>query len=158
MLHQFSQKNVFFRFLDRIFFFKKKTCIASSCTYYVPRCGSTSLCDQNCGLQSTDRQTDRHTDTQTYATRTDRQKFKNLKTYDLVKLHLLFQDCDHWRPNKGIKFIGGGGIFMRHRLVMTAPDPSLQLIQQAFYMIKIRRFPGHHRNTQVSKIMSSHTC
>ena len=47
--------------------------MASSCTYYVPKCGSTRLCDQNCGVQpadkqthrQTDRQTDRHTDTWT---------------------------------------------------------------------------------------------
>ena len=40
----------------------------SSCTYDVPKCGSTSLCDQNYGLQSADRQT--------HAAQTD----KNLKT------------------------------------------------------------------------------
>ena len=43
--------------------------MASSCTYYVPKCGSTRLCDQNCGVQpanrQTHRQTDRHTDTWT---------------------------------------------------------------------------------------------
>ena len=31
--------------------------MASSCTYYVPKCGLTSLCDQNSDLQSADRQT-----------------------------------------------------------------------------------------------------
>ena len=35
--------------------------MSSSCTYYVPKCGSTRLCDQNCGVQPADRQTDRHT-------------------------------------------------------------------------------------------------
>ena len=39
--------------------------MASSCTYYVPKCGSTRLCDQNCGVQPSDRQTHRHTDTVT---------------------------------------------------------------------------------------------
>ena len=39
--------------------------MASSCTYYVPKCGSTRLCDQNCGVQPADRQTHRHTDTGT---------------------------------------------------------------------------------------------
>ena len=39
--------------------------MASSCTYYAPKCGSTRLYDQNCGVQPTDRQTDRHTDTGT---------------------------------------------------------------------------------------------
>ena len=39
--------------------------MASSCTYYVPKRGSTRLCDQNCGVQPADRQTDRHTDTGT---------------------------------------------------------------------------------------------
>ena len=46
--------------------------MTSSCTYYVPKCGSTRLCDQNCGVQSADRQTDR----QTHVRRTD----KSLKT------------------------------------------------------------------------------
>ena len=36
--------------------------MASSCTYYVPKCGSTRLCDQNCGLQSEHRQTHTRTD------------------------------------------------------------------------------------------------
>ena len=31
--------------------------MTSSCTYDVRKCGSTSLCDQNCGLQIEDRQT-----------------------------------------------------------------------------------------------------
>ena len=39
--------------------------MASSCTYYVPKCGSTRLCDQNCGVEPADRQTQRHTDTGT---------------------------------------------------------------------------------------------
>ena len=39
--------------------------MASSCTYYVPKCGSTRLCDQNCGVQPADRQTHIHTDTGT---------------------------------------------------------------------------------------------
>ena len=41
--------------------FQKILFMASSCTYYVPKCGLTRLCDQNCGVQSADRQTDRHT-------------------------------------------------------------------------------------------------
>ena len=45
--------------------------MASSCRY-VPKYGSTSVCDQNCGVQSADRQIE----SQTYATRTD----KSLKT------------------------------------------------------------------------------
>ena len=36
--------------------------MASSCTSYEPNCGSTSLCDQNCGLQSEHRQTHTRTD------------------------------------------------------------------------------------------------
>ena len=41
---------------------KNKKNMASSCSYCVqPKYGSTSLYDQNCGLQSADRQTDRHT-------------------------------------------------------------------------------------------------
>ena len=36
--------------------------MASSCTYYLTKCGSTSLCDQSCGVQPADRQTDRQTD------------------------------------------------------------------------------------------------
>ena len=39
--------------------------MVSSCTYYVPKCGSTRLCDQNCGVQPADGQTHRHTDTWT---------------------------------------------------------------------------------------------
>ena len=49
--------------------FQKILFMASSCTSYEPNCGSTSLCDQNCGVQpanrQTHRQTDRHTDTWT---------------------------------------------------------------------------------------------
>ena len=41
--------------------------MALSCTYYVTKCGSTSLCDRNCGVQLADRHTD---------TGTDRQKLK----------------------------------------------------------------------------------
>ena len=47
--------------------------MASSCTYNVPKCGSTRLCDQNCGVQPADRQTDTR---QTHGRRTD----KSLKT------------------------------------------------------------------------------
>ena len=54
--------------------------MASNCTYYVPKCGLTRLCDQNCDVQPVDRQTDRQTDRGT-----DRQKSKNWGTYDLVK-------------------------------------------------------------------------
>ena len=36
--------------------------MASSCTHFVPKCGSTSLCDQNCGLQSEHRHTQGRTD------------------------------------------------------------------------------------------------
>ena len=39
--------------------------MASSCTYYEPNCGSTRLCDQNCGCTAADRRTHRHTDTGT---------------------------------------------------------------------------------------------
>ena len=49
--------------------------MASSCTYYVPKCGSTRLCDQNCGVQPADRQTHRQTHRHT-GTWTD----KSLKT------------------------------------------------------------------------------
>ena len=49
--------------------------MASSCTYYKNNCGSTSLCDQNCGVQPADRQTHRQTDGHT-DTWTD----KSLKT------------------------------------------------------------------------------
>ena len=31
--------------------------MASSCTSYEPNCGSTSLCDQNCGCTAADRHT-----------------------------------------------------------------------------------------------------
>ena len=55
-----SGKTVFFDFLDRNFFFQKIIFIATSCTYYLNKCGSTSLSDQNSGLQSRAR-----TDTQT---------------------------------------------------------------------------------------------
>ena len=44
---------------------KKNIFLASSCTYYVPKCGSTRLCDQNCGVQLADTHTHRHTDAQT---------------------------------------------------------------------------------------------
>ena len=44
--------------------------MALSCTYQVPKYGSTSLCDQNCDVQSADT----HTHTHTNSTRTDRQK------------------------------------------------------------------------------------
>ena len=40
--------------------------MASSCTYYVTKCGSTRLCDQNCGVQPADRQTHTQTDTDTW--------------------------------------------------------------------------------------------
>ena len=36
--------------------------MASSCTYYLTKCGSTSLCDQSCGVQPADRQTHARTD------------------------------------------------------------------------------------------------
>ena len=36
--------------------------MASSCTSYEPNCGSTSLCDQNCGCTAAHRQTDGRTD------------------------------------------------------------------------------------------------
>ena len=36
--------------------------MASSCTSYEPNCGLTSLCDQNCGVQSLDRNTHTWTD------------------------------------------------------------------------------------------------
>ena len=45
--------------------FQKILFMASSCTYYEPNCGSTSLWDQNCGVQPADRQTDRITHTGT---------------------------------------------------------------------------------------------
>ena len=45
--------------------------MASSCTYYVPKCGLTRLGDQNCGVQPALR-----TDRQTHGRRTD----KSLKT------------------------------------------------------------------------------
>ena len=45
--------------------FQKILFLALSCTYYEPNCGSTSLCDQNCGVQPADRQTDRITHTGT---------------------------------------------------------------------------------------------
>ena len=45
---------------------------ASSCTYGVPKYGSTSLCDQNDDLESADT----HTGTQSHSTRKDRQKVK----------------------------------------------------------------------------------
>ena len=54
---------------------KKKILTASSCSYGETKCGSTSLYDQNCGLQSEDRHTDTGTDTGT-----DRGTDKSLKT------------------------------------------------------------------------------
>ena len=58
--------------------FQKIIFMASSCTYYLPKCGSTRLCDQNFGVQPADRHTHRHTDTHTQTHRhRDRQKFKN---------------------------------------------------------------------------------
>ena len=39
--------------------------MTSSSTYYVSKCGSTRLCDQNCGVQPADRQTDTQTHTGT---------------------------------------------------------------------------------------------
>ena len=51
--------------------------MASSCTYYEPNCQSTSLCDQNCGLQSEHRH--RHTHTHTH-TQTHTWTDKSLKT------------------------------------------------------------------------------
>ena len=58
----FIEKRVF-RFLDRTIFFQKILFMASRCTYYLTKCGSTSLCDQNCGVQPADGQTDtRQTD------------------------------------------------------------------------------------------------
>ena len=38
--------------------FQKKKFMTSSCICYVPKCGSTRLCDQSCGVQPADRQTD----------------------------------------------------------------------------------------------------
>ena len=49
----------------------------SRCTYYLTKCGSTRLCDQNCGVQPADRQTHRQKNTHTHThTGTD----KSLKT------------------------------------------------------------------------------
>ena len=45
--------------------FQKILFMASSCTYYVPKCGSTRLCDGNCSVQSADRRTDVRTDGRT---------------------------------------------------------------------------------------------
>ena len=41
--------------------YQKKLFTASSCSWMQPKYGSTSLCDQNCGLQTGDRHTDRQT-------------------------------------------------------------------------------------------------
>ena len=49
--------------------------MVSSCTYYVTKWGSTSLYDQNCGVQLADRQSESQTEIQTQS-RTD----KSLKT------------------------------------------------------------------------------
>ena len=46
-------------------FYQKHVFTASSCSWSWPKYGSTSLCDQNCGLQSEHRQTDTQTDTGT---------------------------------------------------------------------------------------------
>ena len=40
--------------------------MTSSCIYYVPKCGLTRLCDQNCGVQPAEGQTHRQTHTQTH--------------------------------------------------------------------------------------------
>ena len=43
--------------------FKTILFMASSSIYYVRKCGSTRLCDQNCGVQPADRQTQTDTGT-----------------------------------------------------------------------------------------------
>ena len=40
--------------------------MALSCTHYVPKYGSTIVCDQNCGVQKEDRQRDRWTQARTH--------------------------------------------------------------------------------------------
>jgi len=51
------RKTFLFRFLDRKCLKKKNLVMASSCTYYLTKYGSTGLCDQSCGVQPGDRQT-----------------------------------------------------------------------------------------------------
>ena len=53
----FIEKRFFFDFWIENFFFQKILFMASSCTYDVPKCGSTSLYDQSCCVQPGDRQT-----------------------------------------------------------------------------------------------------
>ena len=67
--------------------------MASICTYYEPNCGSTSLCDQNCGVQPADRQTDRMAHTGTG---------KSLKTEGPKILSNDIFYCDHWRSNMNV--------------------------------------------------------
>ena len=66
--------------------------MASSCTSYEANCGSTSLSDQNCGVQPVDNQTDRHTDTGTD---------KSLKTEGpkILSNDIFYFRTDHWRSN-----------------------------------------------------------
>ena len=58
--------------------------------YDVLKYGSTSLRDQNCGVERADRQTDRHTNTHTHTqtdTQTDTQNDSSYHTY-LLALHI----------------------------------------------------------------------
>ena len=56
--------------------------MASSCTYYVPKFGSTSLCDQNCGVKSADRHT-HNTHGQT-----KKEKLRDLRSCHMISFSL----------------------------------------------------------------------
>ena len=67
--------------------------MALSCTYYydVHKYRSTSLCDQNCGVQPADRQTESQTDK---SLKTEGPKFLSNDIF-------YFRTGDHWRSKKG---------------------------------------------------------
>ena len=70
--------------------------MASSCTYYLTKCGSTSLYDQSCGVHPGDRQTDtRHT---SHVTWTD----KSLKTEILSYYIFYFKTVIIGGPTKEV--------------------------------------------------------
>ena len=69
--------------------------MASSCTYDVPKYWSTSLCDQNCGVQSADTRT-QHTDRQQVKT----EVLKNLSN-DIFYFKTVIIDG----PTKSIHYI-----------------------------------------------------
>ena len=99
--------------------------MASNCTYYVPKCRMTSLCDQNCGVQSADSQTDRNIDTQTHAWTDKKVKSEGPK---ILSNYIFY-----------FKTVIVGGPISLHNLISVFPILSTDNLQE----IDTSQVPGH---------------